>query len=227
MSKKSIENALSVLETEKANLSPEQRQRLADLAKTGEDVRSDVAETLETAEKRELSPEQADKLLGILKTRFDKAPDNKELRQAIDFADVEKSLRANPEILFSIQKLEETGGEPQIICIEDDEYIIEDRSVSSPSGRRNKNFDQADAQRKSFGPNVKFQSSDSYRGMQKTGEFDRDSRSWLETSDETIKSGRALYGDRYGGGVHVRLVACRGSGDTGEGWRASLRVKKV
>jgi len=226
MSKDSIELALSVLEAEKANLSPEQRQQLAELSKAGEDVRESVTETLEAKEKRELTPEQADRLVSTLRSRFE-LPENKNLRKTLDWADAEKSLRANPEALFSLQKLEETGGEPQVIGIDGDEFVFEDRSAESPSGRTNKNFDEADAQRKEFGPNVKFQSPDSYRAMQETGKFDLKTWSWLETDPEKReRTAYALRGLRIGAGVLVYEYDA-GSRSPDRGWRASLRVKKA
>jgi hypothetical protein len=226
MSKESIERALSALEAEKANLLPEQRQRLAELSKEGKDVRSDVAEVLEAKEKRELTSKQADRLVNTLKFRF-KLPGNNELREAIDFADVKKSLRAAPEKLYALYKLEETGGEPQVIGIDGDEFIFEDRSAESPLGRRNKNFDEADGQRKEFGPSVKFQSPDSYKDMQKTGKYDLNSGSWLETDPEyRERTGLALVGNRDEGGVLVGKRGAERNAPDG-GWRASIRVKKA
>lgn len=224
MAKYSIELALSALEAEKSNLSPEQLQRLTVLTDTGEVVRSDVTETLEVTEKRELTPEQADKLVSTLKSRFE-APENKELRKAIDFAEVEKSLRAAPEKLYALQKLEETGGEPQVVGIGGDEFVFEDRSAESPSGRRDMDADQAAIQADEFGADM--QSPDAYEAMQKTGEYDLNSGSWLKTDPEHRKrTGGAVDGGRYEGVVFVREVDA-GNHDRSGGWRASLRVKKV
>jgi len=228
---KSQELAFALLKEakEKGTLDPSIEAGLAELI--GKEERPRVKEVLKTpvaveAEKRELTPEQADQLLDTLKIRFE-APENKKLSKAIDFADVEKSLRADPEVLFSIQKLEETFGEPQVVGIEGDEFIFEDRSAESPAGRRNKNFDQADAQRKAFGPNVKFQSPDSYRAMQKTGKFDLNSWSWLETDPKKREeTGGAMGGGRRVAGVYVSEGDAEGHSPS-VGWRASLRVKKV
>ena len=225
MSSESIEQALSTLEAEKANLSPEQRQRLSELTEAGEDIREGLTDTLEATEKREITPKQADQLLGMLKTRFE-AHENKQLHKVIDFADVEKSLREDPEALFSLQKLEETGGEPQVVGIDGEEFVFEDRSAESPHGRRNKNFDEADNQRESFGSNVKFQSPDSYKAMQRTGKYDLKTGVWLETDVEVRKAGDAVRGDRCADFVDVyRHNASKRF--SGRGWRASLRVKKV
>ena len=229
LAKRQIEQALFVLEARKVNLSEDQLKRLVKLTETDKCVRSDVTDTLkpvvEAAEKRELTPEQADRLISTLKSRFEE-PYNEELRKAIDFADVEKSLRADPEAMFPLQKLEDTGGEPHVIGIDGDEFIFEDRSAESPPGRRNRDFDEADGQRKEFGPNVKFQSPDSYKAMQKTGNFDLNSWSWLETDAKTREAGGALRGNRGGGGVHVSVNLAGDRGPDG-GWRASLRVKKA
>ena len=169
MAANSIDLALSVLEAEQANLSPEQRSRLAELSQAGEDVRENVTDMLETTEDRELSPEQADQLLNTLKTRFE-APENKKLRdfvlrKAIDFADVEKSLRASPENLYTLHKLEETGGELQVIRLDGDEFVFEDRCIESPFGRRNLNADQSKAQAEEFGSDM--QSPEAYKAMRK------------------------------------------------------------
>jgi hypothetical protein len=229
MHKDSIEQALSTLEAEKANLSTEQRQRLAKLSEAGGDVRKSVSDALNSKEKRELPPEQADKLIGKLKSRFE-LPTNEYLRKTLGcWADVEKSLRADPEALFSICILEETGGEPQVVGIDGDELIIEDRSKESPSGRRNRNFDEADAQRRLFGYKVKFQTPASYRVMQKTDKFDLHSLSWLETSDEFREIGRAMCAGRFCDiTVNMNAMGLPASDQNkSRGWRASIRVKKA
>jgi hypothetical protein len=131
-----------------------------------------------------------------------------------------------PEKLYALQKLEETGGKPQLIGIDRDEFIFEDRSKESPSGRRNQNFDQAAEMAKKFG--VDMMSREAYIAMQKTGKFDLNTWSWLATpaSTEVRESGNALRGNRYDDGTYVeRNPACNLSPFIG--WRASLRVKKV
>jgi len=218
MDKDSIELALSVLEAEKANLSPGQRERLAELVSAGEDVRESVTDALETAEKREITPEQADQLLGTLKARFEGSANDK-LREEVDFAVVERSLRAAPEKLYALHKLEETGGEPQVIGLDGDEFVFEDRSKESPSGRRNLNFDQSLAQAGEFGANM--QSPDAYKTMQRTGKYDLNSGSWFETDPEyRERTGRAMRGYRVGGDVRVDR---NGADDLRQGERAADR----
>jgi len=187
--------------------------------------RTDVGDLLKTpSERRELSPEQTDILLGTLKTRFE-VSENDELRKAMDFADVEKALRATPEKLYALHKLEGTGGEPQIVGIDGDEFVFEDRCTESPSGRRDLDFDQSLAQAEEFGADM--QSPEAYKAMQENGEYDKETWSWLKTDPEyRERTGRALYGVR--GGVVVDVfehVAEYHSSD--RGWRASLRVRKA
>jgi len=220
MSKDSIELALSVMEAEKANLSPEQLQRLAELTEAGEDVRESVTETLEAKEKRELTAEQADQLLATLKTRFESS--NKRLRKAVDFSVAEKSLRLAPEKLYALHKLEETGGEPQLIGIDGDEFIFEDRSAESPSGRRDLDFDQSLKQAEEFG--VDMQSPEAYKAMQETGKYDLKSWSWLKTDPKYREdTGNALDGRRDDLGVYVCGIHAENRFPA-DGWRASLRV---
>jgi len=223
----SQEQALAVLKEakEKGALNPSVEAELARLA--GVETRPKVEETLEapvSAEevKRELTPEQTDKLLGALRSRFGDA--DEKLRKAIDFADVEKSLRAAPEKLYALQKLEETDGEPELIGIDGDEFIFEDRSAESPSGRRDLDADQAAAQAEAFGADM--QSPDAYRAMQKAGKFDLNSGSWLKTDAETREAGYAMYGRRDVVGVYISGYSAEDRVPRG-GWRASLRVRKA
>jgi len=178
----------------------------------------------ESVEKRELSPEQADSLVSTLKSRFESS-ENKKLRKVVDFADVEKSLRAAPEQLYALLKLEETGGEPQIIGLDGDEFVFEDRCIESPSGRRDLNFDKSLVQAEEFGADM--QSPDAYKAMQKTGKYDMKTGGWLKTDPEyRERTGRAVNGDRDGDDVRVYEDDAERR-DPDVGWRASLRVKKV
>lgn len=227
MAKESIELALSILEAEKANLSPKQLSRLAVLAKVGEDTREGVTEILEVdeiAEDRELSLEQADQIVDRLKTRFE-LPENEKLRKTVNFADVEKSLRAAPEKLYGLFKLEETSGEPQVVGFDRNEFVFEDRSKESPLGRRNRDAYQTADEAEEWGVDV--QTDEAYEAMQKEGEYDLQTGSWLRTSKAHMKkTGGAMGGYRYHGGVKVDGFNAKDS-DPDCGWCASLRVKKV
>jgi hypothetical protein len=176
--------------------------------------------------KHEFSLEQANVIIATLKSRFELS-ENEKLREAISWADVENSLRENPEDLFSIHMLEETGGEPRVIGIDDDEIIIEDRCAETPAGRRDRNFHDANAQRKEFGKNVRFQSHDSYLAMQKIGKHDSGSSSWLEQSEKMRKFDCSIIGgleddDR----VAVQEVGV-GVMSWSIGWRAAIRIKRI
>jgi len=199
-------------------------EETVELSRAGENVRENATDTLEAKEKRELAPEQTDQLLTTLKTRFESSI-NKELRKTVDFADVEKSLRAAPEKLYALHKLEETGGEPQVIALDGDEFVFEDRCKQSPSGRRDLDFDQSLAQAREFGADM--QSPDAYEAMQETGKFDIETWSWLETDPEyREETDHALGGGRDDDDVFVFEDNAEDRGPL-SGWRASLRVKKV
>ena len=192
----------------------------------GAEARPKVKEAIVSGEKRELSPEQADQLLEALKTRFE-LPENEELRKAIDFTDVEKSLRAAPEKLYALHKMEETGGEPQIIGVDGDEFIFEDRCKESPSGRRNMDWYQAFAQSKEFG--TEMQSAGSYYVMQSAsdGEYDLHTSNWLETEPTYLKNcNSGLIGHGWYADIYIHDYKADSHGPV-LGWRASLRVPKV
>jgi hypothetical protein len=233
MTDKSQERALILLEQakEKGDLDPAVEARLAELV--GTEARPQLEEVFETsatteAEKRELTSEQADSLVSTLKSRFE-VPENERLRKMIDFADVEKSLRATPEKLYTLQKLEETGGEPQVIGIDGDEFVFEDRCKESPSGRKSMSFDQSLAQAEEFGADM--QSPDAYKAMQKAGRYDLETWSWLKTDPEHLEKtcGAAMYGHchTWSGSDVVVIEYDSALYYHDYGWRASLRVKKV
>jgi len=223
MANNSIELALSVLEAEKANLNAGQLKRLAELTNTGEDVRSDVTEALETTEKRELTPEEQTELLSTLEARSAKEPDHYRRLGGVDFAEVKKALEANPALMYSLAQMENTGGLPDVIAIEDDAFVFGDCSVESPN-RRNLNYDEAAKMARELG--VDMMPEDAYRKIQETGEFDRKTWSWLATPDDIREAGYALRGGRYGGGVGVSRYGARGH-NSGGGWRGVLRVPKA
>ena len=171
--------------------------------------------------KYRISPEQ---FISNLKSRFELC--KKESLKDVSWADVERSLSASPEDLFSIYRLEETGGEPQLVDIEGNEFVFEDRSKESPIGRRNMNFEQSDIQRKSFGSNVRFQSSFFYKIMQESGEYDSSTFSWLETDGETRELKEAMVGGRKASGPYV-VTSPETCYSPRRGWRGSVRIKIV
>ncbi|MBU0727926.1 DUF4256 domain-containing protein [Patescibacteria group bacterium] len=105
----------------------------------GEEQRLKVEETLESEEKRELSPEQQEALLSTMQSRFEAHP---ERHEGVEWHKVRASLDANPEKLWSLQQLEETGGEPDVFMADEEGFVIGDCSAESPIGRRNVTFDR-------------------------------------------------------------------------------------
>ncbi len=222
MAKDSIELALSVLQAEKANLSPKQRQQLVELADTGEDVRSDVTDTLEATEKRELTPEQQAELLSALEVRLTRKQHYQQVK-GVNFAEVKAALEANPELMNSLAQMEQTGGAPNVIAVEDDAFIFGDCSAESPN-RRNITYDQATEMAKKFG--VDMMSEDVYRKMQETGEFDISTWSWLATPADIKEAGHALVGGRDDAVVDVYQNNAHHH-NAYKGWRGVLRVPKA
>lgn len=160
--------------------------------------------------KTKLSAEERKKLLNALKTRFEK---NKKRHQEIDWASVESRLQSNPEKLWSLYQMEETGGEPDAVSVEKSkgEFIFYDCSPESPKGRRSVCYDrEGQESRKEHKPannavdmaaemGIELLTEQDYRELQKFGPFDVKTSSWLKTPLEIRKHGGAIFGDfRYG-----------------------------
>jgi uncharacterized protein DUF4256 len=157
--------------------------------------------------KKELSPEQRKELLGELKARFEK---NMNRHKSLAWAEVQAKLEANPEKLWSINEMERTGGEPDIVGHDEKtgEYIFYDCSAESPKGRRslcydpealdsrkeNKPKDNAMAMAAAMG--VELLTEEQYRELQKLGNFDTKTSSWVKTPSNVRKLGGALFCDR-------------------------------
>ncbi len=158
------------------------------------------------------------KLLQTLKARFMKS------HPWAYWSEVEKSLLAHPEKLAILQKMEDTGGEPELLDIEGDQFIFADCSDESPSGRRNFNYHQSAEQARDMG--VEMMKEAQYRLLQERKPVDQDSWSWLETPQKILDTGFALRGDRGDEGVNVveRDADFR---YPFEGWRGMLKVPKV
>lgn len=154
-----------------------------------------------------LPPEQGEELLGILKTRFHK---NVSRHIGIEWAKVQAKVEANPEKLWSLNEMEQTGGEPDVVGYDEStgEYIFYDCSAESPKGRRSLCYDRAalDA-RKEFKPansamdlaaamGIELLTEEQYRQLQQTGAFDTKTSSWVKTPDEIRKLGGAVFCDR-------------------------------
>ena len=160
-----------------------------------------------SSKKKELSSEQREELLGALKGRFEK---NMNRHKGLEWVKVQTKLEANPGKLWSLDEMERTGGEPDVVGYDktSGEYIICDCSAESPRGRRNVCYDR-DAQeaRKEFKPEhnavdmaaamgVELLTEEEYRELQKLGSFDTKTSSWVKTPSDIRKLGGALFADR-------------------------------
>ena len=163
-----------------------------------------------TGNKKKLSPEQREELLNALKPRFEKS---KSRHKILEWADVQARLEASPEKLWSLHEMESTGGEPDVVGQDKTtgEYIFYDCSAESPKGRRSLCYDeQALESRKQHKPEgsaigmaaamgIELLTEEQYRDLQKLGNFDTKTSSWVKTPSDIRNLGGALFGDfRYG-----------------------------
>ena len=183
---------------------------------------------------KQLSPEQRDELISVLKARFEK---NRNRHQGIDWADVQAKLEANPEKLWSLDDMETTGGEPDVVGYDSttDEYIFYDCSAESPKGRRSICYDRAAWEsRKENKPEntavdmatemgIELLTEAQYRDLQQLGKFDTKTSSWVKTPTEIRKLGGALFCDRRYDMVFLYHNGAE-SYYSGRSFRGSLRV---
>jgi len=157
--------------------------------------------------KKELSPEQLEDLLRTSKGRFE---NNMNRHEGLEWAKVQAKLEANPEKLWSLNEMERTGGEPDVVDCDKKtgEYIFYDCSAESSKGRRNVCYDrEALESRKECKPDanaidmadamgIEILTEEQYRDLQKIGNFDTKTSSWLKTPSEIRKLGGAIFADR-------------------------------
>jgi len=184
--------------------------------------------------KKELSPEQREELLRTLKPRFEK---NMNRHKGLAWATVQTRLEGSAEKLWSLNEMEKTGGEPDVVGHDKrtGEYIFFDCSAESPKGRTSLCYDhEALESRKEHKPKdsaagmaaamgVELLTAEQYQELQSLGVFDTKSSSWVETPPAMRKLGGALFGDRRFGRVffyHNGAESYYG----GRGFRGSLRV---
>src|SRR3954468_23010004 len=164
----------------------------------------------QTGTKKELSPKQREELLGVLKARFE---EHMSRHEGLDWAKVQAKLEASPQKLWSLHEMERSGGEPDVVGHDKktNEYLFYDCSAESPKGRRSVCYDREGLEsRKEARPannavdlaaamDVVLLTKAQYRDLQKLGEFDEKTSSWLKTPDAIRKLGGAIFGDyRYG-----------------------------
>jgi hypothetical protein len=157
--------------------------------------------------KKELSPKEREELLSALEARFEK---NMKRHEGIKWAEVKAKLEANAEKLWSLHEMERTGGEPDVVGKDKKtgEYIFFDCSAESPKDRRSLCYDrEALDSRKENKPKdsamnvaaamgIELLTEEQYRELQKLGEFDRKTSSWVQTPSDIRKLGGALFCDR-------------------------------
>ena len=182
--------------------------------------------------KKDLSPKQRDELLAALKARFDA---NKARHPGLVWAKVQARLEAKPDKLWSLAEMERTGGEPDVVGVKSGEFVFMDCSAQSPKGRVSFCYDRAALDsRKEFKPKnsvmdmaaemgVEVLSEEEYFALQKLGEFDTKSSSWLLTPAEIRELGGAIYGDRRYGRVFIGHNGAE-SYYSGRGFRGSLKA---
>lgn len=162
-----------------------------------------------TQDKQLLTKEESEKLFHILKTRFEK---NMNRHKNLEWAKIQEKLEKNPEKLWSLSEMEETGGEPDVVIFEEasDTFTFVDCSSESPKGRRSICYDnEALESRKEYKPKnsalgmanemgIEILDEKQYRYLQQFGNFDTKTSSWLKTPDKIRNLGGAIFGDwRY------------------------------
>ena len=184
--------------------------------------------------KKALSPKQREELLRALKARFEK---NMNRHKSLKWPKVQEKLEANTEKLWSLNEMERTGGEPDVVGYDKKtaEYFFYDCSAESPKGRRSICYDhEALESRKEHKPEnsaiqmaadigIELLTEEQYRELQKLGSFDTKTSSWVKTPADIRKLGGAIFCDRryntvflYHNGAESYYAA--------RGFRGSLRV---
>lgn len=184
--------------------------------------------------KKKLTTEQREELLKTLKARFEK---NMKRHKGLEWTKVQAKLEGDPEKLWSLNEMETTGGEPDVVGYDKKtgEFIFYDCSAETPKGRRSICYDtEALESRKEHKPKnsalgmayamgIEILTEEQYRELQKLGEFDLKTSSWVETPDDIRELGGALFCDRRFG--HVFLYHNGAESYYGvRGFRGSLRV---
>jgi hypothetical protein len=181
-----------------------------------------------------LSPKQREKLLTALKARFEK---NMNRHKGLEWPKVQARLEANAEKLWSLNEMERTGGEPDVVGQDKKtgEYVFFDCSAETPKGRTSFCYDrEALDSRKEHKPKnsvvdmaaamgIELLTEEEYLALQKLGDFDTKTSSWIKTPADIRKLGGALYCDRRYGRVFVGHNGAQ-SYYAARGFRGSLRV---
>lgn len=157
------------------------------------------------ADERKLSLEKSAELLDTLRVRFEK---NMNRHKGLEWAAIQERLAVEPEKLWSLNEMERTGGEPDVVAYEEGAYIFFDCSAESPVGRRNLCYDdEALKSRKEHKPansalnmsaemGIGILTEEQYRKLQELGKFDTKTSSWILTPPDIRNLGGALFCDR-------------------------------
>jgi hypothetical protein len=184
--------------------------------------------------KKELSPKQREELLTALKARFEI---NTNRHKGLDWTKVQARLEANPGKLWSLNQMERTGGEPDVVGHDKrtGEYVFYDCSAESPKGRTSVCYDREGLEsRKEHKPKntamdmaaamgIELLTEEQYGELQRLGEFDTTTSSWVKTPADMRELGGALYCDRRYGRVFVGHNGAQ-SYYSARAFRGSLRV---
>ena len=187
-----------------------------------------------TNSKKDLSPKQREELLKVLKARFEK---NIGRHQGLEWPQIQAKLEAHPEKLWSLSEMESTGGEPDVVGHDKKtgEYIFYDCSAESPKDRRSLCYDREalDSRKENKPANnamdvaaamgVELLSEEQYRALQKLGNLDLKTSSWVQTPAPIRKLGGALFCDRRYDTVFVYHNGAE-SYYAARGFRGSLRL---
>lgn len=185
-------------------------------------------------DKKELSPEQRNELFGTLEARFEK---NRNLHKDLKWSKVQARLETNTGKLWSLNEMEKTGGEPDVVGYDKmtEEYIFYDCSAESPKGRRSICYDrEALESRKAHKPlntaldmaaamGIDLLTEEQYQALQQLGNFDMKTSSWIVTPAEIRNLGGALFCDRR----YNKVFIYHNGADSyyaARGFRGSIRI---
>jgi hypothetical protein len=183
---------------------------------------------------KELSPGQREELIRALKARFEK---NMNRHKGLEWVKVQARLEANAQKLWSVNEMERTGGEPDVVGLDKTtgEYLFYDCSAESPKGRRSVCYDrEGQESRKEYKPEnnaidlavamgIELLTEEQYRELQKLGNFDTKTSSWVKTPAEIRNLGGALFAEFRYGNVFVYHNSAP-SYYAARGFRGSLRI---
>src|SRR5690606_830952 len=165
-------------------------------------------------QKKELIPAQWDELIRTLRERFEK---NMDRHKGLNWRKIQEKLEASPGKLWSLDEMEVTGGEPDVVSLDKKTgtFMFVDCSAESPKGRRSLCYDrEALESRKAHKPansaldvaaemGIELLTEEQYQALQQLGTFDTKTSSWLKTPDDVRKRGGAIFGDWRFGRVFV------------------------